>query len=126
MSDEKLKPCPFCGGEAELISVGRYEFFIKCHRGCVEQSHVYKAKSSAINAWNRRKAEREWIPCSERLPEDDELMLVHYVDPREGATTIWIGWHEMENVWYIDGDAHSREFGNEVIAWTPLPKEPEF
>ena len=66
--------------------------------------------------------EHRWIPCSERLPDDDELMLVNYIDNREGAADIWIGWHEMENVWYIDGVAHSREYGNEVIAWMPLPE----
>lgn len=62
-----------------------------------------------------------WIPCQERLPEDDTLMLVNYIDHRPDAMDIWIGWHEMENVWYIDGEAHSREFENEVVAWMPLP-----
>lgn len=65
---------------------------------------------------------QRWIPCSERLPEDDTLMLVNYVDHRPDAMDIWIGWHDMENVWYIDGEAHSEEFGNEVVAWMPLPK----
>lgn len=64
----------------------------------------------------------EWIPCSERLPEDDALVLVSYVDPRENAGDIWIGWHEMENVWYIDGEERSQERGNEVLAWMPLPE----
>lgn len=67
-------------------------------------------------------AKTRWIPCSERLPEDDTLMLVNYIDRRPDAMDIWIGWHEMENVWYIDGEAHSREFDNEVIAWMPLPE----
>ena len=66
--------------------------------------------------------EPRWIPCSERLPEDDTLMLVNYIDNRPEAMDIWIGWHEMENVWYIDGKAHSKEYGNEVIAWMPLPE----
>lgn len=66
--------------------------------------------------------EQHWIPCSERLPEDDTLMLVNYADCRPDAMNIWIGWHEMENVWYIDGEAHSDEYGNEVIAWMPLPE----
>ena len=67
-------------------------------------------------------AQPQWIPCSEKLPEDDTLMLVNYIDERPNAMDIWIGWHEMENVWYIDGEAHSKEFGNEVVAWMPLPK----
>ena len=66
--------------------------------------------------------EPHWIPCSERLPEDDTLKLVNYIDHRPDAGDIWIGWHEMENVWYIDGEEHSRERGNEVIAWMPLPE----
>ena len=66
--------------------------------------------------------EQKWIPVTERLPEDDTLMLVNYIDSRPGAMDIWIGWHEMENVWYIDGEEHSRERGNEVIAWMPLPE----
>lgn len=67
------------------------------------------------------KPEWRWIPCSERLPEDDTFMLVNYIDNRTGAGDIWIGWHEMENVWYIDGEEHSEERGNEVVAWMPLP-----
>jgi hypothetical protein len=65
---------------------------------------------------------QQWIPCSESLPEDDTLVLVNYIDHRPDAMDIWIGWHEMENVWYIDGEEHSRERGNEVIAWMPLPE----
>ncbi|MBR0302676.1 MAG: DUF551 domain-containing protein [Clostridia bacterium] len=64
----------------------------------------------------------QWIPCSERLPEDDTLMLVNYIDNRPDAGDIWIGWHEMANVWYIDGEEHSKERGNEVVAWMPLPE----
>lgn len=67
-------------------------------------------------------SELRWISCKERLPEDDTLMLVNYIDSRPDAMDIWIGWHEMENVWYIDGEAHSEEYGNEVIAWMPLPE----
>ena len=63
-----------------------------------------------------------WRPCEEKLPEDDTLMLVNYIDHRPDAMDIWIGWHEMENVWYIDGEEHSHERGNEVVAWMPLPE----
>ena len=63
-----------------------------------------------------------WIPCSERLPETDEIMIVTYIDDRDGEYTIWLGWHEMDNIWYIDGFAHGGEYGNRVIAWKPLPE----
>lgn len=76
-----------------------------------------------VGYWaGRRDYERKWIPVTERLPEDDALMLVNYIDNRPDAVDIWIGWHEMENVWYIDGEEHSKERGNEVIAWMPLPE----
>ena len=66
-----------------------------------------------------------WIPISKRLPETDELMLVIYNNPREHTTSMWIGWHEMENVWFIDGCEHCKEIGNEVLAWMPLPEVPK-
>ena len=75
-----------------------------------------------LNVLPSAQPQPQWIPVSERLPEDDTLMLVNYIDHRPDAMDIWIGWHEMENVWYIDGEAHSREFGNEVVAWMPLPE----
>lgn len=90
-------------------------------------STVYFALGKAIEALKAQLFSKgttfgKWIPCSERLPEDDTLMLVNYIDRRPDAVDIWIGWHEMENVWYIDGEAHSREDGNEVVAWMPLPE----
>ena len=56
MSSE-IKPCPFCGGKAEVLYTGKYECFIRCRRGCAEQTRLYKMKGSAIKAWNRRKPE---------------------------------------------------------------------
>ena len=78
--------------------------------------------ADTIEMLSAKQPEQRWIPCSERLPDDDTLMLVNYIDNRPEAMDIWIGWHEMENVWYIDGEAHSKEDGNEVIAWMPLPE----
>ena len=57
MSSIELKPCPFCGGEAEKIqspqkSTTVYNY-IKC-RECGSMSHSFFAIGEAINAWNRR------------------------------------------------------------------------
>ena len=51
-----------------------------------------------INGVPSAQPEQKWIPVTERLPEDDTLMLVNYIASRPDAMDIWIGWHEMENV----------------------------
>lgn len=51
MSD-KLKPCPFCGGEAEFIS-GVGFFCVSCSFCCGE-TNLYNTGQEAIEAWNKR------------------------------------------------------------------------
>ena len=58
---EELKPCPFCGGDAELshvlASVGRNYFAVECadKRGCrVVVSSRAATEAEAIAAWNTR------------------------------------------------------------------------
>ena len=48
----ELKPCPFCGAEAQIAEYGRYSVY--CLRQCVEQPIAYPSKEEAIKAWNRR------------------------------------------------------------------------
>lgn len=57
-----LKPCPFCGGEAELreeLVAGNTRFYVSCEnddcRVIVEtRNSVSATKAGAIEAWNRR------------------------------------------------------------------------
>lgn len=48
-----LKPCPFCGGKAEVIECAG-EYFVKCKKCSINQDKLYKQKCTAVNAWNRR------------------------------------------------------------------------
>lgn len=50
MSD-KLKPCPFCGGEARLI--GHSPYSITCCK-CRATTVICDTPEKAINEWNRR------------------------------------------------------------------------
>ena len=53
--DEKLKPCPICGGEAEFRpTIGDTHGFCTCkYKRCVEQ-HFTKNINDAILDWNTR------------------------------------------------------------------------
>lgn len=52
---DKLKPCPFCGGESYIRNpVGMY--VCGCDK-CRMSSALYKDREKAIEAWNRREEE---------------------------------------------------------------------
>lgn len=57
MSDElKLKPCPFCGGEAFAHMLGNEiakGYYIACDE-CGAKTIVFGYEADAIEAWNRR------------------------------------------------------------------------
>ena len=55
---EKLKPCPFCGGEAELIQHHErdneyYSYFVHCKKCVIRTTYLQSAKK-VIAAWNTR------------------------------------------------------------------------
>lgn len=54
---DKLKPCPFCGGEAEITKTFLYGkvagYFASCKK-CDCQLRTYASKQGAKNSWNRR------------------------------------------------------------------------
>lgn len=52
----ELKPCPFCGGEAELTGFDAPEFWVWCPN-CKASTDAHTCKGGAIDAWNTR-AER--------------------------------------------------------------------
>ncbi|MGN1090082.1 MAG: Lar family restriction alleviation protein [Huintestinicola sp.] len=54
-----LKPCPFCGGEAEIVrtmNMGNvtYRFFATCLVCGVETPRTARTVKQATEAWNRR------------------------------------------------------------------------
>ena len=66
MEKIKLKPCPFCGGEAEILSVRDINmlckdydnyYTIRC-RCCFNGTGYYADRERAAEAWNRRGGEQ--------------------------------------------------------------------
>lgn len=59
MTDKELKQCPFCGGEAELVTKQQCladAYTVRCkNAGCRGRTtKLVRAKHQAINEWNRR------------------------------------------------------------------------
>jgi len=59
---DKLKPCPFCGGEAEVLLDEssdyreHWEWYVSCINDC---PMYFKSEEEAIKAWNTRTKESE-------------------------------------------------------------------
>ena len=52
----KLKPCPFCGGDAEMRRTSSWNYFVKCtNKACGASSrHFQDNEPGAALSWNRR------------------------------------------------------------------------
>ena len=55
MSEIKLKPCPFCGGEGEMIVRGDQQkgYWVKCLQ-CGAETRYFTSERAAAEAWNMR------------------------------------------------------------------------
>ena len=76
-------------------------------------------------------AEADWIPCSERLPNEDGRYLVTYplfVRKDKWVNVLWYGKPSMPNIkvkgkcWYRSDDEYGDVVYDDVIAWQELPK----
>jgi len=79
----KLKPCPFCGGEAQVNeryrsgTPNRKMYWISCKACGISQQNTnvsgYRYQSKAIDRWNRRK------PIDKIVEQLEELKKRHFL-----------------------------------------------
>jgi hypothetical protein len=140
----KLRGCE--GYRCEDCELRREEF---CNLVRMEKAaDVIEELQNKLNLWRQDKI-RRWIPVSERLPEDREIVIacwfnIHCIkkynvsvlrfmkgrtlDEIEKGTPIYgsdqYGNNKVPYCWHSTEGAHDH-FGQEVTHWIPLPDPPK-
>lgn len=146
MERTELKPCPFCGGTAEIVVIKKgFKSIIACttpHCGFIRHSFNNgdtdeHAALRLTTAWNSRTTDdkqSEWISVEDRLPSEDCLPMNCIVVAKVGDNTVvdWAQRYLSENAftkekfveWEILHDWDEGQ-GCEITHWMPLPEPPK-
>ena len=65
----------------------------------------------------KKDAEPQWIPCSERLPEEGREVLVCLTDWKTGEQRRVVSYRIDFNMWHGYG-----RYNEKCVAWMPLPE----
>ena len=104
---EELKPCPFCGGEAELTGFGAPEYWVWCPN-CKASADMHTGMENAIAAWNAR-AER----TCRNIAESDEMSDKSFTCSECGARGPY-----GEGIYHIGG---CKEIDGKLVFWDSWP-----
>lgn len=140
LAQQEMKPCPLCGGTADLTQVGnaftkKRAAVVKClscqltiKAGAIHNTLAWCVKK-VIEKWNKRPEALshmpKWIPTSERLPEDSEAV-VFYARKAGGYGYSYVA-HYDNGKWLddLDHDIEATQDMYQVILWMPLPSPEE-
>lgn len=106
--EDKLKPCPFCGGQATFV--GDFDdVWVKCEN-CGVTTDFFLREKQAVVAWNNRPIERKLLNRISSL----ELDLAHFPEDFYRRTTEQL---QKENKRYFDAFVKVKEFLEESRLW---------
>lgn len=140
MNDTKLKPCPFCGGEAQLLDTGWpcWVWCIKCGASVLSAKSDEEGDADAIARWNRRAEAEAHLYTLDELIQLKPLTAVYLEecdDPEsECHVTEWIGSLRVKADNYAHVEPYTQmlfknyseaaeEYGSYWRCWSSRPTE---
>lgn len=91
MMTKKLKPCPFCGGEAQLAKLGKQVWVMRCTQCECKLNQIYKTEQQAIEAWNRREPMDKIVEQLEELKKRHFLTMANTGDDKLDLAYEYVG-----------------------------------
>ena len=91
--------------------------------GCIEklsETTINRLLLSTLEATNNALKKHLWIPCSEKLPSNDDFVIITILDEHGDTKYRYssFGWYlNVAKCWIVDD-----ELRNDVVAWAPLPE----
>lgn len=122
ISRQKLKPCPFCGGDKiRLTNWGLYRCWCA---NCLAQAANEISEKDAVEAWNRRvePPADQWIPCDIAVPAEPVGEYYKDVQIKKRSGEVVVGYYRNDDGewWEIKGDDADRML--DAVEWRPLPE----
>lgn len=122
MADIKLKPCPFCGGEARLVLNAKRKIYgkdeyrtgvVACCNVC-EARMFYGSEKLAIEAWNRRsqleRPKGEWVLKKELVPLPWDCSPLPNDDYDAATHSVWQEYYHCSNCDWKSGEFKGGNF----------------
>ena len=122
----KLKPCPICGSEVNMIKEGDGEYTVVCH-GCqvLMIADDVSSKNEAIERWNNRVNGPKWIPIEQQKPPEHDWYFVFFPANKEQGTIDYVDVCFWDGTSFVDSGIGYKEDGIGYTHWMPFPEPPK-
>ena len=122
----KLKPCPICGSEVNMIKENIGEYTVVCH-GCqvLMIADDVSSKNEAIERWNNRVNEQKWIPIEEQEPIYEGWYIVYFPLNEETGDVDYIDLCLWNGICFEGGALGHHDERDIYTHWMALPEPPK-